>query len=103
MEWLKYIAPYIPVEPVQFVYGGIAFCGGIARYLNGVANDGKRFNIGIFFASAFVSGFSGYMFALLGITLHLPQPMVFMMAGTGGFFGEQTMKLILEYVSKKVK
>lgn len=99
MEWLK----HIPIEPVQIIYGFIALCGGIARYLNGVASDGMHFNFWIFCMSAFVAGFSGYMFALLGVTMALPQNLIFIMAGTGGFFGDQTMKLILEYVQKKIK
>jgi len=108
LDWLKTIGAEIghlfsalPIEPIQFVYGVVALCGGVARYLNGVASNGMNFNFGIFCASAFVSGFSGYMFALLGLTLSLPQNLVFIMAGTGGFFGDQTMKLIMEYIQAK--
>jgi len=32
----------------------------------------------------------------------MPPTIVFIMAGTGGFMGEQTMKLVAEWVSKKV-
>lgn len=101
MEWLKQIMAYLPIEPIQFIYGCVAMCGGVARYLNGVASGVTTFSFGIFFASTFVSGFSGYMFALLGGTMTLPQNIVFIMAGTGGFFGDQTMKLILEYIQNK--
>lgn len=88
--------------PIEFFYGLFAVAGGIARYLNGYAN-GQKFSMGIFLASAFVAGFSGYMFALLGDSMHLPLPMPHILAGVGGFFGEQTMKLILEYVSKRTQ
>jgi LydA holin phage, holin superfamily III len=94
-DWLKHL------EPIQFIYGTIAVAGGIARYLNSYV-QGKPFNVGIFFASAFTAGFSGYMFALLGLTMNLPPTMLFVIAGTGGFFGEQTMKLVLESVSTKI-
>ncbi len=100
MEWIYKIAT--TVEPVQYFYGIVAIFGGVARYLNSFAN-GQPFSFGIFLASAFVAGFSGWMFALVGISLSLPQGMVFMMAGTGGFFGEQTMKLVLEFVQAKTK
>lgn len=101
MEWLKHIA--WPIEPVQFVYGAIAVCGGIARYLSGVSKDGTHFNLGMFFASAFVSGFSGWMFATMGLSLNMPESIIFMMAGTGGFFGDQTMKLIMEFITTRIK
>lgn len=99
MDWLQHAIKTI--EPAQFFYGVIAVCGGIARYLSGYA-DGKPFSFGVFVASAFVAGFSGWMFALMGLSLNFPQPMVFMMAGTGGFMGEQTMKLIVEYAQHKI-
>ncbi len=86
--------------PVEIIYATIAIGGGIARYLNGFAN-GVPFKLSIFFASAFVAGFSGVMFAYMGISLSLPAPFIYMMAGTGGFFGEQTMKLVMEFISKK--
>jgi len=87
-------------EPIQALYAIIAVLGGVARYLNSFTT-GTPFNQRIFWASAFVAGFSGYMFALVGDSLHLPSPMSSIMAGAGGFFGEQTMKLVLEYVHKK--
>lgn len=85
--------------PVELLYALFAMIGGTARYLNSYAS-GQPFNIGIFLASIFVSGFSGYMFALMAISLSMPFPFVFMMSGVGGFFSDQAMKLVLEYVSK---
>jgi len=90
-----------PNIPVTFIYGVIAIAGGCARYLTGYV-EGKRFKLSIFLASAFVSGFSGWMFAYMGLSLALPQYMVYIMAGVGGFMGEQTMKLIVEYVQTKI-
>jgi hypothetical protein len=88
---------HIPIEIISVV---TAIFGGCARYLNDFVN-GKPFSMSVFIASAFVAGFSGYMFALFGESLNLPLPMPNIMAGVGGFFGERTMKLILEYVAKK--
>lgn len=87
---------------VELLYGAIAVAGGVARYLNNFV-AGQQFRFSIFAASSFVSGFSGYMFAVLGISLDLPQPVLFVMAGVGGFFGDQTMKFILEYFQTKIK
>lgn len=88
------------VDPAQFVYGTIAVIGGIARYLNSYTN-GAKFSLRIFLASAFVAGFSGWIFAQIGSSMGMPYAIVSVMAGTGGFFGEQTMKLVLEWVQEK--
>lgn len=85
--------------PIELAYALLALLGGCARYLNGYVN-GQKFSLRIFFASAVVAGFSGYMFALLGESMSMPQPMLFMMAGVGGFFGEQSMKFLMEYITK---
>lgn len=100
MEWLSKLFNH--VEPIQFIYGAIAICGGVARYLNGYS-DGAPFSVGVFLASAFVAGFSGWMFALIGQSMSMPDSIVFIMAGSGGFFGEQTMKLVLEWVRGRAK
>ena len=85
----------------SIIYGVVAVVGGVARYLKGFT-DGTPFNWKIFLASAFVSGFSGYMFALMGESMMMPNPILFIMAGVGGFFGDQTMKLVYEWTQKKL-
>lgn len=95
MENLKDTLNQLPLE-VFFVT--LAIFGGCARYLNGYTN-GAPFKFSLFVASGAVAGFSGYMFALLGTSMAFPLPMLFMMAGVGGFFGEQTLKFIMEYVT----
>lgn len=92
----------VPVEVFfQLVYGFIAVCGGAARYLRGYA-DGVPFRFSIFVASMFFAGFSGWIFSLIGQSMMLPDPITFGMAGIGGFFGDQTLKLALEYFAAKV-
>jgi len=88
--------------PVEFLFVFIAFFGGIARYLNSYAN-GAPFKLGIFLASGVVAGFSGWMFALFGKTMELPTEMLYIMAGTGGWSGEQTMKYVIEQLSERKK
>ena len=97
MEFMK----LIQFEPIQLIYGCIAIFGGVARYLSSFTH-GTPFKLSIFLASVFVSGFSGYMFALLGVSMNLPSPFIFMMAGTGGFMGEQSMKFIVEWTQSRV-
>lgn len=88
--------------PIELIYGILAIAGGVSRYFN-TYNQSGAFAWKHFVASVFISGFSGYMFALLGISMDLPQPFLFMMAGTGGFMGEQALKVVAEYVTKKLK
>lgn len=93
MEFLKSF-------PIEWVYGIFAVVGGVSRYLNSYTK-GEHFSWKIFLASAVVSGFSGFMFALVGDSMHLPYPIPQIMAGAGGFFGDQTMKLVYEWIQKK--
>lgn len=88
--------------PSEVIYGVLAMGGGVARYLLNY-QTGIPFRVGSFVSSVFVSGFSGYMFALAGISMNLPEPLLFMMAGCGGFFADQTMKLIFDILANKVK
>lgn len=97
---MEHLAKYLDL-PIEFLWGALAIAGGVARYLNGFAN-GQPFKLSVFIASAFVAGFSGYMFALLGASLHFAPQFIYIMAGVGGFMGEQTMKLIWEYTSSRV-
>lgn len=93
MDFLK----NLPLEVIVVI---LAIGGGVARYLNGYAN-GAPFKLSIFFASAFVAGFSGVMFYYFGVSLNLPVPFLAMMAGVGGFFGEQSLKFIMDNITKK--
>lgn len=86
--------------PTELVFVFLAIGGGIARYLNGYTN-GIPFNLGMFAASSAVSGFSGLMFSFLGNSMGFPLQIVYIMAGTGGFMGDQTMKFLFEYFKKK--
>lgn len=95
------MSDFIKNFPPQAFYMMVAVVGGVARYLNSFANGNVPFKLSIFLASAFVAGFSGLMFALVGDSLSMPNPIPHIMAGVGGFFGDQTMKLVMEYVSKK--
>jgi len=95
MEFLKNL-------PIELFVVLIAVYGGFARYLSAYTT-GTPFRISIFLASGAVAGFTGYIFAVFGATMALPEPMLFVMAGIGGFFGEQTMKFVLESVIKNKK
>lgn len=100
IEWINQIVKQL--DPIYYIYGVIAICGGVARYLANYSKN-REFNLSVLIASTFVSGFSGWMFAIMGMSLSLPQTMVFIMAGSGGFFGDQTMKLVMDYVKIKTQ
>lgn len=92
---------FIEKVPAQAYYVVIAVAGGAARYLNTYSEGGFKFSVAIFIASAFAAGFSGMMFALFGDAMSLPNPLPHIMAGVGGFFGDQSMKFLLEYFTKE--
>ena len=93
---------FLKTLPLELFLVLLAVCGGCARYLSSYTN-GTPFKVSIFIASGAVAGFTGYIFAIFGATMALPEPMLFVMAGIGGFFGEQTMKFVLESVIKDKK
>lgn len=97
MEWINF-----KQIPIEYTIVAIAFFGGVARYLLGYINGGG-FKFSIFLASIIVSGFGGLMFGWLGVTMNMPNQMLLVMAGMGGYFSEQTLKLIYELVTKKLK
>jgi hypothetical protein len=85
--------------PIELIWATVAVMGGVARYLNSYVN-GHHFRLSILVASAVVAGFSGMMFALFAESMKLPSPMPHIFAGMGGFFGEQTLKFIMENITK---
>lgn len=86
---------------VEAAYAIIAVVGGVARYLAGYLK-GEKFNIYHFGAHAFVSGFSGYIFAHLSGLIGLNSNSVFFIAGLGGFMGTKAIELIIKRVDKTV-
>ncbi len=90
------------MDTVQWVYGFAAVFGGIARYLNAYIH-GQPFKLSIFLASVVVSGFSGYMFAALGESVAMPQNMLFVTAGIGGYMADQSMKFVMERITGNFK
>ena len=93
---------YLKNLPIELLLVLLAISGGCARYLSAYTT-GTPFKLSMFLASGAVAGFTGYIFAVFGASMALPQHMLFVMAGIGGFFGEQTMKFVLESVIKDKK
>lgn len=88
--------------PIEWFYAFIAGVGGAARYLNMYLNDG-RFFWGNFMANIFISGFSGLMFALVGRSMNLPQEILFIFSGVGGFMGHNALEYIFSnYIKPKI-
>ncbi len=95
---MKDLTPYT----FEMIMSLVAIAGGVARYLSNY-QKGAPFKLSMFFASIFASGFAGIMFGLVGVSMNLPDPILFMMAGSGGFFADQAMKFVLESVTKKIQ
>lgn len=64
-----------------------AMAGGVARYLNMYLRTGAVPKMGLLFAHAVVSGFSGYVVAQ--VILRIEPDWAFVAAGVGGYLGTQ--------------
>lgn len=89
------------IDPLNFVFGMIAMCGSAARYL-AEYKHGIPFKIGLFGASLFVGGFSGWLFAQIALSLGWSLNMVFVAAGSGGIMGERAIDFIIKYITRKL-
>lgn len=87
--------------PTEIFYIALAGVGGIAKYLSTYKQINGRFAWGALLVASIVSGFSGYMFALFASSLQLPQQIVFMFAGMGGFMGEHALRLLGDFISNR--
>mgnify|MGYP003436553482 FL=1 len=80
----------------------IACIGGIAKYLQGYLK-GRKFSLAHLLASCFVSGFSGFIFALFGKAMNLPADYLYVTAGVGGFMGSSAIDLVAESIKRKLE
>lgn len=86
----------------DFIFAALAGMGGVAKYLHQYVN-GQAFQIGIFIANIFISGFSGLMFSHLGEAVGLSQELLFVCAGVGGAAGWQVIEHMMVILKDKIK
>jgi hypothetical protein len=81
--------------PAEALYTALAVVGGIANYLSAYLR-GATFDLRHFLAHAFVSGFSGLMFAQFAEFLGWAPQARSMAAGVGGFMGAKAVEYVAE-------
>jgi fructose-specific phosphotransferase system IIC component len=80
---------------------GIGVAGGITRYLDDVANHGRRFAFISFIAGVSSSAFFSWLTAeFVYVSGH--EAWAFAAAGVGGFLGSQTMAVGLAVLYKRL-
>ena len=85
----------------SLAYVLLAMSGGIARYLHSYTH-GAKFHWGVFSANAVLSGFSGYIFALVATSMQMPDNLTFVFAGVGGFLGHSGLEWLSEVIKSKI-
>jgi hypothetical protein len=83
----------------DLLWVAIAAVGGIARYLDAYLRTGTSPRLGLLFAHAAVSGFSGYMVAQTVIRISPDWALV--AAGVGGYLGTQGLDWAASVLKKK--
>lgn len=86
----------------DLVFAALAGMGGVAKYLHQYIN-GATFQVSIFVANIFISGFSGLMFSHLGRAVGLSQELLFVCAGVGGAAGWQVIEHMMAVLKDKMK
>ena len=95
MEWFGKV-------PAELFYVTVAAIGGVARYLQAYLNEGE-FALRHFCAHVLISAFSGYMFYQFAINiLSLPETLIPVVAGLGGWMGVESMKMLEDWLRKKM-
>lgn len=86
--------------PAEALYTLLAIVGGVANYLSTYLR-GAEFDLRHLLAHAFVSGFSGLMFAQFAGFLGWTGEVQFMFAGLGGFMGTKAVEHIAERILER--
>lgn len=85
----------------QLTWVGIAAAGGVVRYLDVYLRSGSAPSFGPALGHAAVSGFSGYMVALVVIKVYPEWAMV--AAGSGGYLGTQALDWVSAVIKSRVE
>lgn len=88
------------MDTAQFLWVGIAAVGGLVRYIDVWLRTGAVPTIGMALGHAFVSGFSGYMVAL--VVGRFDPNWTTVAAGAGGYLGTQGLDWISAVMKERV-
>jgi len=87
--------------PPEVLYVIIAAAGGISKYLNEYLGGGTAFRFSMMISHIIVSGFSGFIFALVAEHMNFSPRLVYVCAGVGGFMGAATIDYIRYFLSSR--
>lgn len=94
--------PFDSKPPVAVLYTLLAVAGGVANYLSAYLRGGD-FDLRHLLAHAFVSGFSGLMFAQFATFLGVTGEVQFMFAGIGGFLGTKAVDIVADRIMERAQ
>lgn len=85
---------------LEFLWVGFAMVGGIAHHLDAYLRGGDFPSFRMFIANAVVSGFSGYMMAL--VALRVAPDWAYISAGIGGYLGTQGIDFVASVMRGRI-
>lgn len=88
--------------PTEVVWTIIAVAGGVAKHLSGAVARKEPWRPLILIAKAFISAFSGYMFAKTCTLLVSSQDWSTVAAGVGGYLGTEGVEYIVTIFRAKL-
>lgn len=86
--------------PIELLWVIIAIFGGVARYLDRYLRNEEQFSYKRIIANFFVTGFTGWMAAI--ITLSFYPNWAVVAAGIGGYAGTQIMDEIIKIIKLRL-
>lgn len=84
----------------ELFWVAFAMAGGVARHLDAYLRGGEFPSIKLLIANAVVSGFSGYMVAL--VAMRVAPDWAFIAAGIGGYLGTQGLDWVAATLKGRV-
>lgn len=94
-DHITLITKIMEYKGINLLLVALSVAGGIAKNAKTYLDTGE-FTIAKLFANILLAGFAGVMFAYAGSALNLPNNVLYIFAGIGGFMGHESIDYLYE-------